>query len=101
MGLWLSGFVWCGSWCELVALYLAMMYFVLLCGFIAVMVLLLMPSDIRKVLVLLVRSVSVGKSADVMGSVMPVLDFMCAVQSLICICMVGGTIPVSCRSQSV
>ena len=86
---------WGGRLCVLVDLYLDMMNFVLLCGFIAVMVLLLMPSDIRKVLVRLVRSVSVGKSADVLGSVMPVLAFMCAVQSSMCICMVGGTISVS------
>ncbi len=101
VGLWLSGFVWGGRLCVLVDLYLAMMNFVLLCGFIDVMVLLLMPSDIRNELTLLVRSVSVGMSAVVMGSVMPVLALMCAVQSLMCICMVGGTIPVSCRSQPI
>ena len=101
MGLWLRGFVWGGRLCVLVDLYLAMMNFVLLCGFIDVMVPLLMPSDIRNELTLLVRSVSAGMSDVVMGSVMSVLALMCAVQSLMCICMVGGTIPVSCSSHSV
>ncbi len=100
-GLWFRGSVCGGRLCDLATLYRVMRNCVLLCGVIDARWCLLMPSDSRKVLTLLVRSVSAGRSAVVIGYALPVLALMCAVQSLMCICMVGGTIHVSCSSHSV
>ena len=100
-GLWISAIELGVRQFIVAALCLATRYFDLSCGLIAVICIRVVAMDRRKVLTLIVSSVSLGRSAAVIRSVVPWQAFMWDVQSFMYICVVGGIIPVSCSSHAV